>query len=223
MISVIIPVFNEEEILLKNAGRFKDLKKDTELIFVDGCSDDQTVELASRIGKVLIGEKGRARQMNLGAKTARGDILLFLHADSFLNNGALDSVREYIKRGGVGGCFSQRIYNEHSVYRFMEMKGNIRAKKKKIFYGDQGIFVRRDVFFVLGGFPEVPVMEDVLFSKKLRRAGKVACLDDIISVSARRWEKHGFFMTNFLYSLMAALFSMHIPLGVIKYFYKDKR
>ena len=222
-ITVIIPVLNEEEMLLKNANHFEDLKRTAELIIVDGGSCDRTIELASKFGKVLKSKNGRAVQMNLGAKEAKGDILLFLHADSFLNSNALSDASECINRGTIGGCFTQRLNNDLPVYRKIEKIGNIRAKKKKIFYGDQGIFVRSDVFFKLGGFPEVPVMEDMLFSKKLRRAGKVKCLDSIIYVSARRWENHGFIRTNFIYFIMLQLFSLHVPLRIIKYFYKDKR
>ena len=222
-ISVIIPVYNEEEMLLKNETHLKNLKKDTELIFVDGGSCDRTIELASKLGKVLIGKKGRAVQMNLGASEAKGDILLFLHADSFLNNNALNSIRNCINKGALGGCFTQRLNNELPVYRGIERGGNIRAKKKKIFYGDQGIFVRRNIFFALGGYPEIPVMEDLVFSKKLKRVGKVECLNDIINVSARRWEEHGIFRTNILYAIMLLLFSMHVPFGIMKCFYKDTR
>jgi len=222
-ISIIIPVLNEEEMLLKMSDRFSELKQTAEVIFVDGESSDGTVELASQLGKVLKGKKGRGVQMNLGAKKATGDILLFLHADAYINKRAVSSVRECIHKGAVGGCFTQRLNNKFAVYRYMERQGTVRAKKTKIFYGDQGIFVRRDIFFALGGYPEVPVMEDILFSRKLRRAGKVECLDDRIYVSARRWEKHGFFKTNILYNIILLLFSLHIPLRIIKYLYKDKR
>jgi len=221
MISIIIPILNEEEILIKNSGRFDNLKKNGEIIFVDGGSSDRTIEIASQSGRVLRSKRGRALQMNSGAKQTRGDILLFLHADCFLESSALLNACESVKKGAIGGCFTQRLDNELPVYRKIERKGNSRARRTKIFSGDQGIFVRRDIFFDLGGFPEVSVMEDILFSRKLRKAGRVEVLDDKIYVSTRRWQRKGVLKTNILYTAMSILFSLHIPPGIIKVIYKD--
>ena len=223
MVTIIIPVLNEEEILTKNYDHFTGLGKDAEIIFVDGGSSDRTIELASRLGKVVKSKRGRARQMNFGAKMARGDALLFLHADCFLESSALHSVYECIRNGAIGGCFTQRLDSDLPVYRKIEYKGNKRARERKIFSGDQGIFVRKDIFFALGGFPEVPVLEDILFSKMLREAGRVEVLDDKIYVSARRWQKEGVFKTNILYTIMSILFLLHVPLGIVRAVCKDTR
>lgn len=222
-ISIIVPVLNEEEVLTKNSSHFNELKRNGEVIFVDGGSSDKTIEIASQLGRVLRSKKGRALQMNSGAKETGGDVLLFLHADCFLERSAIPKACESVKKGAVGGCFTQRLDNEMPMYRKIEYKGNKRAKLTKIFSGDQGIFVRKDVFFGLGGFPEVPVLEDILFSKMLRKAGRVEVLDDKIYVSARRWQKEGVFKTNILYTVMSILLLLHVPLGIIKAVCKDTR
>lgn len=222
-ISIIVPVLNEEEVLTKNSSHFNELKRNGEVIFVDGGSSDRTIELASRLGKVVKSKRGRAHQLNLGAKEVKGDALLFLHADCYIKSNALLNARECIGKGAIGGCFTQRLVSDLPVYRKIENKGNRRARERKIFSGDQGIFVRKDIFFGLGGFPEVPVLEDILFSKKLRKAGRVKVLDDKIYVSPRRWQKDGVFKTNILYTVMSILFLLHVPLEIIKVIYKDIR
>ena len=109
------------------------------------------------------------------------------------------------------------------IYRLIEGLGNVRAKITKVFYGDQGMFVRKDIFLKLGGFPKVPIMEDVIFSKRLRRSGKTVVLMDKILTSSRRWDKKGIMKTSLLYSLINILFWMRIPLEKIKLFYDDLR
>jgi rSAM/selenodomain-associated transferase 2 len=197
------------------------LKGHAEVVFVDGGSSDQTVEWASRLGTVLKSKKGRATQMNVGANEAHGEIFLFLHADCYVNKNALRSVRQCIKQGAVGGCFTQRLANDSPVFRKIEHEGNHRARMRKIFFGDQGIFVRRDIFQRTGGFPEVPVMEDVLFSKELARMGKTVCLSEPIYASTRRWNEYGFHKTNARYKLMWLLYHLRVPVSIIQHFHMD--
>lgn len=224
MISVIIPVYNEAKILEMNASFFDRLSKQAEVIFVDGGSADRTVEFAQSYAKVMHCEKGRARQMNLGASRARNDILLFLHADSRISSGALESIEKKIYHSGVaGGCLMQRIDKKGLTYRLIEAQGNIRARRTGIFYGDQGIFIRRDVFNRLGGFPDVPIFEDALFSGKLKAQGKTTVLSDKIAVSARRWEKRGVIRTTVMFNTLLAMFKMGFPLEKIKALYEDLR
>lgn len=224
MISIIIPVYNEEKVLLENLSFFSDLFKQAELIFVDGESSDRSVEVAARFGKVISSEKGLADQMNFGARDAANDILLFLHADCRVSLDTLGVIEADMEGGGfVGGCLTQRIDKEGLVFRVIEALGNIRAALTKVFYGDQGIFVKKDVFLELGGFPEVPVMEDVLFTKKLRKAGKTKVLGEQISVSPRRWVARGVMRNILLYSLMNIMFWFKVPLRNIKALYNDVR
>jgi rSAM/selenodomain-associated transferase 2 len=223
VISIIIPIYNEEKILTKNSPYLTRLSRHSELIFVDGGSTDKTIQIANGCGKVLHSERGRAVQMNHGAKNACGDILIFLHADNTISEEALITIEEAIKNGFIGGCLTQRIDCKRPIYRFIEGEGNIRARITKIFYGDQGIFVKKDIFLKRNGFPEAPIMEDVLFSKNLRKLGRTTVLSDKILVSPRRWEKKGIVKTIFLHNSIMILFWLGFPLEKIKRMYGDLR
>lgn len=224
MISIVIPIYNEEKILSENSAEFHKLSQQGELIFVDGGSTDRSVEISTCYGRVLASKKGRAAQMNYGASFVQADVLLFLHADAVISTGTVESIERKIKYSGfIGGCLTQRIAKGGVIYRFIEKFGNIRAEITKVFYGDQGIFVRKDIFFKMGGFPEVSMMEDVLFTKKLRRLGKTVVLPDRVAVSPRRWENQGVIKTVFLYLFLNILFCLRVPLDEIKLFYDDLR
>lgn len=224
MISVIIPIFNEEKVLSKSSPYLHKLAQCAELIFVDGGSTDKSLEIAKQHGKVILDKKGRALQMNSGVSFAKSEILLFLHADTFIPIVALKSIENNLTNNGfIGGCLTQRIDKIGAIYRFLETFGNLRARISKVFYGDQGIFVKRDIFFQIGGFPAVPIMEDILFTKRLRQAGKAIVLKDKIFVSARRWEKKGIIRTVILYSFLNILFWLKVPLEKIKLIYDDLR
>lgn len=224
MISIICPIYNEERILSENPDEFQRLSRKAELIFVDGGSSDQSAEVARRYGKVIHSEKGRALQMNCGADFARGEILLFLHADNFITETCLDSIEKIVaKEDSVGGCLTQHIAKDGITYRFIERLGNLRARMTSVFYGDQGIFVRRELFLKMNGFPKVPVMEDVLFTRSLRRQGRTTVLADKIIVSPRRWEDKGLIRTSLLYIMICILFFLRFPLEGIKKLYGDLR
>jgi rSAM/selenodomain-associated transferase 2 len=141
---------------------------------------------------VLHTERGRAVQQNAGAAISRGDVLLFLHADCWLEPGALDAVRTALaEERCVGGCFQQAIEAEGRLYRWLERGNALRVRWWKVAYGDQGIFVRRRVFEELGGFPPLALMEDLFFMKRLRNTGRIALLNERLHVSARRWQRTG--------------------------------
>jgi rSAM/selenodomain-associated transferase 2 len=224
VVSIIIPIYNEEKILLENSSRFKTLSQQSELIFVDGGSNDRGVELAKSYAKVLSCKKGRAKQMNCGARFAKEDVLLFLHADTVIFPNTVASIKEKVMGNGfIGGCLTQRIDRSGIEYRLIEGFGNIRARITRIFYGDQGIFVNKDAFFKMGGFPEVPMMEDAIFTKRLRKLGKTFVLPDKILVSPRRWEARGLIRTIFLYLFLNILFWLRVSLDRLKRFYEDLR
>ena len=158
MISVIVPFYNEEKILSGNFHLFLILSKQTELIFVDGGSTDRSADIAKNYGRVMRTQKGRAAQMNCGAIAAQGNILLFLHADNTIYLKTLVSIELQVKeKGFIGDCLTQRIDRGGIIYRLLEEQGNIRARMTKVFYGEQGIFVRKDVFLKMNGFPQVPI------------------------------------------------------------------
>lgn len=224
MICVIVPVYNEENMLRARSKALQELARTTEMIFIDGESADKSVDIAAQYGRVISSEKGRARQMNAGALQARNDILLFLHADNTVMPEAIESIKKEIRQNGaVGGCLTQRIDNGRFIFRIIEWQGNNRARRAKIFYGDQGIFVRKDVFERIGGFPDVPIFEDILFTYKLKGEGKTTVLPDKIAVSARRWEKGGIFRTTVMFNTLLIMLKMGYPLEKIKKLYEDLR
>ena len=211
MISVIIPVLNEAKILDQSLSRLTPQLKEHELIIVDGGSTDGTPQIARKHGQVISSEQGRARQSNAGAAAARGDVLLFLHADVWLDPGAIEGIETAISTGHVGGAFKQRIEGAHPLYRLIERAANFRAKRLRIFYGDGGIFVHHTHFDRIGGFPDIPIMEEVGFSRKLCRHGKVTLIEPRIHISARRWQKNGILRTTLTNWIITLLYLLQVP------------
>lgn len=204
-ISVIIPILNEAKILEKTLSELQSELGQHELIVVDGGSTDGSVHIAEKYGKVITSELGRAKQLNTGAASATGDILVFLHADVWVEPGALASVATALSSGYVGGGFQQKIDGTHFLYRMIEIAGNMRGKYLKVFYGDSGIFLKRADFEKIGGFPEIPILEEMELSKKLRQLGKTTLVTPHIHISERRWETKGIIRTtlnNWLITLL---------------------
>ena len=195
-ISVIIPILNEAKILEKTLSQLQPELGPHELIVVDGGSTDTSVRIAEKYGRVVISERGRAKQLNAGAAAATGDILIFLHADIWLEQEAFVAVATAISSDYVGGGFRQKIDGECVLYRLIEIAGDIRGRYLKVFYGDSGIFLARTDFEKIGGFPDVPILEEMEFSKSLRRLGKTTLLTPCIHISARRWEAWGIVRTT---------------------------
>ena len=205
MLSIIIPILNEAKILEKMLSRLQPELANHELIIVDGGSSDASVCIAKKYGRVLISARGRAKQLNAGAAAATGDILLFLHADIWLEHGALSAMERALSSGYVGGGFRQKIDGKNLLYRAIEMAANLRGEYLKVFYGDSGIFLARSDFQKIGGFPDVPILEEIGFSKKLRSLGQTTLVDPGIHLSARRWEANGIVRTtlnNWLITLL---------------------
>ena len=170
-----------------------------ELIIVDGGSDDDTFELAQRYAdRAIQSDRGRAVQMNAGARHADADILLFLHADTQLPAHALEAVRRKISEGHHWGRFGVRLLDEHFMFRIIEHMMNLRSSLTGIATGDQAMFVRREVFEAVGGYPQQPLMEDIELSKRLRGLGWPACLRQKVVTSGRRWRQHGILRTILL-------------------------
>ena len=223
MISVIIPALNEAKILDQSLARLTPQLKGHELIIVDGGSTDETPLIAKKYGRIIASERGRARQSNVGAAAAKGNILLFLHADVWLDSGAIEGVETAIAAGYVGGTFKQRIEGEHPLYRLIERAANFRAKRLRIFYGDGGIFIWRTYFDRIGGFPDIPIMEEVRFSQDLRRHGKVTLVEPKIHISARRWQKNGIVRTTLTNWLITLLYLLRVPPNHLAKLYRHIR
>lgn len=188
MISVIIPTFNEESSLEALLADLREQAVETEVIVADGSSTDATVSLATPYAQVVVSERRRGRQLNHAARLARGEILCFLHADVRLPQNALAALARAMEEPEVvGGTFSLEFSGDAWPARVFT---SINAWRRwfGIFYGDQGIFVRRAVFQRLGGFREWPLLEDYEFGRRLVKAGKTLCLRERLRVSSRRWE-----------------------------------
>ncbi|MGE0876198.1 MAG: TIGR04283 family arsenosugar biosynthesis glycosyltransferase [Burkholderiales bacterium] len=195
VLSVVMPVLNEAAIVRDALERLQPLRmRGAELIVVDGGSADATPALAAPLAdRVVRAARGRAAQMNAGAALARGDVLLFLHADSCLPADA-----DRLVAGHAWGRFDVRIDSRSLALRLVASMMNLRSRATGIATGDQAIFATADFFHQVGGFPEIALMEDIAFSACARRLARPACLRERVTTSARRWEKHGVLRTILL-------------------------
>jgi rSAM/selenodomain-associated transferase 2 len=195
-ISVIVPVLNEAEGINQLIGHLGSLRKDNdiEIIVADGdpCGSTLNEVKDDKVIRVL-SKKGRGRQMNTGATTASGEILLFLHADTYLPSGAFEKIASVMRTGRyAGGAFDLGIDSGRTALRIVEQAASLRSRITRIPYGDQAIFIRRDIFQAMGGFMDCPIMEDVDLMQRLKRAGRpIIILSHKVRTSPRRWEKEG--------------------------------
>jgi rSAM/selenodomain-associated transferase 2 len=191
-VSIIIPVLDEEAGIADTLAAAA-VTGAGEILVVDGGSSDRTRAIAAARGcRVVDAPAGRAVQMNAGAAAATGDVLLFLHADTWLPpNGVAELTSALSDERTVGGRFDVRLDGPEPIFRVIETLMNVRSRVTRIATGDQAIFVRRAVFDVLGGYAPIPLMEDVEFSARLKRRGRLACLRSRVRTSARRWRRHG--------------------------------
>lgn len=191
-VSIIIPAVNEAETIARavttawQAGA-------AEVIVADGGSSDETYEIAAANNARLVqSARGRAIQQNAGAASATGDVLLFQHADNYCGAASVEQIREvFTNENVVSGAFRQRILADGLAYRLLERGNALRVTCGGMAYGDQGIFVRRNVFRQLGGFPAVPLMEDLLLMRQLRKISRPVLLPGPHYISPRRWQRHG--------------------------------
>lgn len=200
-LSVIIPVLNEASHIEATLRALQPLRDDgAELIVVDGGSADDTAGLAAPLSDRLVhAKRGRASQMNAGAAVSHGEILLFLHADTLLPEEADALILDRLKSSRcVWGRFDVRIAGRPAMLRLIALLMNLRSRLTGIATGDQAIFVRRDVFFAVGCFPDQSLMEDVELSRRLKRRSAPLCLHARVTTSGRRWETQGVWRTILL-------------------------
>ncbi len=197
-LSIIIPTLNEGHSIVAILQRLQPLREGgDEVIVVDGGSDDQTLGLAApRVDHAVQTQPGRARQMNYGAALATNEILLFLHADTALPDGADQLInRELSPTKRVWGRFDLRLSGDHFMFRVIERMINLRSRLSGVATGDQAIFVKKAVFDLVGGYAEIPLMEDIALTKTLRTLSRGCCIRPPVVTSSRRWERHGIFKT----------------------------
>jgi len=224
-ISVIIPVLDDAEVLDLALGSTQDCTG-VERIVVDGGSTDGSAELAkSRGAKILHSPPGRARQMNSGAEAAKGEFLVFLHADTRLPEGFDHHVRRILTQSGVAaGAFQLQIDAHSARWRFIEKTANWRSRYLQMPYGDQAIFLRAELFGEMGGFPDLPIMEDFELIRRLKGRGRIVIAPAAVLTSARRWEKLGALRTTLINQLMILGFYLGFePSRLARWYRQAKR
>ena len=198
-VSIIIPVLNEENSIKELLQQLQACRQQGhEVIVVDGGSHDNTRSVADSLSdKVISSEAGRALQMNNGATQSRHEILWFLHADTLIPKNAIEQIQQALNKSDWGR-FNVKLSGSHILFRIIETMMNIRSCVSSIATGDQGIFVKRKIFGQVNEYSNIPLMEDVDLSRKLKKLSKPVCLKHALITSSRRWEKNGISSTILL-------------------------
>ncbi|MFZ0680684.1 TIGR04283 family arsenosugar biosynthesis glycosyltransferase [Candidatus Binatus sp.] len=224
-LSVIVPMLNESPVIAGTLDALRRRAPNAEIIVVDGGSSDASVAIVQTLRVALISApRGRARQMNAGARASHGDVLVFVHADTIVpRTFAADIASALSDPAVVGGRFDVKLDDRALPYRIIGAMISIRSRISHTGTGDQAIFVRRDVFDRLGGFPELELCEDLEFSRRLKRAGRIACLRTRVTTSARRWDRDGLVRTVVRMWMIRAMYLMGVPPARLKRMYSDTR
>jgi len=221
---VVVPLLNEAMALPQLLQDLRQCDAD-ELVLVDGGSGDTSQEILQQSGlRWLSSKRGRGAQMNAGARMIKSEIILFLHADTAISSSHIKALRELAaKPDHMGGRFDVRLSGTHPLLRVIEWFINLRSRLSRISTGDQAMFVRRDAFKAMGGFAELPLMEDIEFSYRLKRQGKVVCLRQKVCTSSRRWERHGIMRTMFLMWRLRLFYWLGMPAERLARMYREAR
>lgn len=216
LISVVIPVWKEAEVINRTIDHLLSLpySGEREVIVVDGEPSGTTMNAVRNRGvRTISSERGRARQMNAGARAAEGAIVVFLHADTMLPEQGLNAVSSVMDCDAfVGGAFDLGIASGRPVFRIIERVASLRSRLTRVPYGDQALFVRKDYFRTLGGFRDIPLMEDVEFMGRIKKDGrKIHIIPQRVNTSPRRWEKEGVLYCTLRNWMLMALYSFGVP------------
>lgn len=226
-ISVIIPSWRDADYLARLLPALANLRNAVETIVVDASGETRTNQLAAETNARLLpcSSPSRGEQMNLGAAAASGDIFLFHHADGELTEAHLDAIDAALRdRQTVGGVFYRKFDARHPRLRWLEGTARFLTRHGGTLYGDQSVFVRRNIFHSLGGFARIPLMEDVEFSRRLRAAGKIAVLDPPMASSSRRHLEGGAWRTSFQNGAFLVLYKLGVsPHRLHRWYYRLRR
>ena len=219
--SIIVPVVNEAPLIRSFLQHLRERAPEAEIIVADGGSSDGTPEVAAQLcNQIVLSERNRAVQMNLGARAARGDVLWFVHADAEVPQNCLNEIARILHEPTVvGGYFRIRLPPD-PVYRLTDSFAHYAGILLRVRCGDHGIFCRRNVFPDIGGFREVPLMEDVEFFRQLHRYGRVVHSEKRIVVSPRRYEAIGPARLTFAYGFIATLYIFGVPPSMLAPIYE---
>ena len=219
-VSIIVPALNEQHGIALAIERAWGAGAH-EVIVVDGGSSDQTPAICRQSRCCYrVSSPGRAAQQNAGAAAASGDVLLFLHADNYLAAGGVAQILRAVNEGARSGAFRQRIEAEGRFYRWLESGNARRVQWWGLAYGDQGIFVTRELFDRVGGFPHVKLMEDLLLMRQARRIVRPVLLPGPLYVSARRWQRHGVLRQTLRNRMLLAAWHCGVPPDRLAAFYR---
>src|SRR5215469_5205614 len=222
-VSIIIPVLNEAALIRPFLSNLRDRTRGAEIIVVDGASTDGTDQLAEGFcdQSIRSGERSRARQMNLGVDAAHGDVFWFLHADAKVPLESLNEIGRIMRDPKVcGGFFRIRLPSAPAVYRLTDSFAHYAGLMLRMRCGDHGIFCRRTAFVDAGGFPDVPLMEDVEFFRRLRRCGRIVHSNKRIRASPRRYEAVGPLRLTLAYGFIAGLYVLRVRLSALAQIYQ---
>ena len=221
-VSIIVPVFNEAPLIRPFLARLRERAPGAEIIVVDGVSTDGTDQLAAGFCDrvVATGERSRATQMNTGARVASGDIFWFLHADADVPSECLDEIGRIMGDPTVSGGYFRIRLPPPVVYRLTDRFAHYAGLLLRMRCGDHGIFCRRTAFIHAGGFPDVPIMEDVEFFRRLRRHGRVVHSKRRIAASPRRYEAVGPLRLTLAYGFIATLYLFGVPPSALSRIYE---
>lgn len=220
-ISVIVPVLNEEENIRQVVDTLK--KTEVEIVVADGGSTDRTVAICEEEGIKIVHSSGeRAVQMNAGASAASGNIFLFLHADTSLQVGFADQIKEAVLEGAVGGAFLFGTDSDKASMNIIENAAHFRSWRLGIVFGDQAIFATREAFYRAGTYPDQPIMEDYELWKRLGKLGKRSLIPLSATTSVRKWEKHGIWRTTLIHQTIMWLYLLGVSPERLARWYKKK-
>jgi len=224
--SIIVPVLNEQGQINSFIDKIKDQNFGDyfEIIIVDGDPQGGTINTIRDNSIICItSPKGRGRQMNAGAAAACGEILIFLHADTTLPDDALGKISRALQnRDYVGGAFDLKIDSDILFLKYISTRASLRSRRNRIPYGDQAIFIRKKYFDQIGGYKEIPLMEDIDLMHRIKKDGeKIVILPDKVTTSARRWENEGALYTTMRNLILVRLFYMGVsPHKLAKYYWR---